>query len=270
MKKNIILVIIGILSIFMVSCDSMNWVEGNGDNSVQMRDDADIHAVIVEGSMNVYLTHAPHDSIKVIAESNLLALILTTVENGILTVRFKNNSNIRENYPIEIYVSSLQFDKIKVTGSGLIECDSLTSVSDVELIVTGSGDIFCKGINAYTASSEVLGSGNISFNSCVAEFLDIDISGSGEVNGLSTEVSNVSLLINGSGNINLDLQSTNISSKINSSGDISLKGQAIKESININGSGDYNSYNCCSNCLIIHSGQIFSTPKVLNLKNQIN
>ena len=124
--------------------------------------------------------------------------------------------------------------ELNVSGSGNLKIEAEVS-GDMEADVSGSGDLFVKGRCA-SLSSDVSGSGKVNATLTIANRANFGISGSGKVEA-SGSASDVKVSISGSGKVlasNLETRSCNV--RISGSGDVEI---AVKDEIdaNITGSG---------------------------------
>jgi hypothetical protein len=236
MKTSGILLFISAFSclIYLTSCSKFHTIDGNGNVTTESRTLSTFSKVKSEGSFEVYIAQDSVQSVNVEAESNLLPYIETDVSGSILIIRVREHRNIDNHEPIKIYVKSPVVKSINLSGSGLINCDSMiTSTLDVNLSgsgnmniiaesnkidahISGSGKITLSGtanetdfnidgsgnIHAYnlpqdTCFADISGSGDMYVY--VNEFLDVRISGSGRVHYIGNPT--VNTFITGSGTV---------------------------------------------------------------------
>lgn len=124
--------------------------------------------------------------------------------------------------------------ELNVSGSGNMKVEAEVS-GDMEADVSGSGDLYVKG-RCGSLKSDVSGSGKVNAAVTIANRADFGISGSGKVEA-SGSASEVKVSISGSGKVlasNLETKSCNV--RISGSGDVEI---AVKDEIdaNITGSG---------------------------------
>lgn len=163
--------------------------------------------------------------------------------------------NFGKDDEVNVYVTVSNIDGLSVSGSGDIIGETKITTRDIELNVSGSGnlqveveasgdmdadvsgsgDLFVKGRCA-SLDSDVSGSGKVNASLVIADRADFGISGSGKVEASGT-ASEVKVAISGSGKVlaaNLETNTCNV--RISGSGDVEI---SVKNEIdaNITGSG---------------------------------
>jgi hypothetical protein len=216
-KKIIQLGIFTLLALSIISCD--DWlndrIEGNNKVISKTREVSSFNEVVSMGNFNVTITIADSTSLIVSAEENLFPFIITSVRGQKFYAEVKEDYQLDNNKPIEIILTTPNLEGVKLTGSGVILCDSLAT------------DLF---------SAEITGSGVIEFSKVTAKDVIGDILGSGEI-FISGETDRSEFYISGSGNIQcLDLFQTDCYSNISGSGNVYTHVNDYLE-VDISGSG---------------------------------
>src|SRR5262249_35175493 len=134
-------------------------VKGDGITKSQVRTPGNFTAVNLTGAGQVNITMGPALQLTVSDDSNLLALVQTTVSNDTLSVGYKSNIN-GGHLVVTIVMPALVATSI--SGSGTI---------------TETGNFAVRG--AFSAS--ISGSGTINLNGGSADSLTATISGSGVI-----------------------------------------------------------------------------------------
>jgi hypothetical protein len=240
-----------LFGILYASCEKN---KGNGQITSEARQLASFTKVEVAGAYTVYVNHDSKSEVKIEAESNLIQYIRTEVNNGILTI--DNSQNIQPEFDIKIYVKTPDVNTLELSGSGVIEADSLVG-DNAEVDISGSG-IIETFIIANHVEVKNSGSGLIKLEfadstetlnysasgSGLADFTgstnngNFDISGSGNINALNLVLNELNATISGSGNMNvnvIDYLNVNISG----SGSVFYIGNPALD-INITSSGSVN------------------------------
>ena len=155
------------------------------------------------GSNNVLVTQGAAFSVEVKGYGNLLPYFETTVNGGVLELKYKNNTRIR-NDNIEVHITMPL-----LTG----------------LWSYGSGDILCAGNFAGNISFEVNihGSGDISIEKGDTQKFTGATTGSGSLKAFGFEADNADMTITGSGNQEISVN-TRLDGNITGSGNIYYKG----------------------------------------------
>lgn len=228
-----------ILLMVITACSQAQQVTASKKYITRSFNTASFDGIDLTGSSDIiYKQTEGERSVQIYGSDNIVALMEVSVEKGILIVKFKKNTRIRNMGKLEIRVSAPSLSKATIHGSGDLNfANGLKSGGDLDVAIYGSGDIQGKGIRCNQLSTTISGSGSVTLNEIVATQASARISGSGDVN-LSGTSTNVDYKISGSGSIEAtNLKATNVTAQISGSGNIScyatenLKGSA-------NGSGE--------------------------------
>lgn len=196
------MILVGIFVVGSRSCDGISFFfggeRGEGPVKSETRPATGFHAVNVALPGATEVRVADQYSVVVHAQENLLPLLKTTVENGVLRCYFDKNVSHAEGLKIEI--SGPAFDGFELAGSGTLRVLTplhgdhldlaiggsgtielpLADVRNVQCSIAGSGDIQIGG-KAETASFEIAGSGDIAAKGLLANTGEASIAGSGSV-----------------------------------------------------------------------------------------
>jgi hypothetical protein len=237
-----------IFGIIFAACEKN---KGNGQVTSETRQLASFTKVDVAGAYTVYVNHDSKSEVKIEAESNLIQYIRTEVNNGVLTI--DNSKNIQPDIDIKIYVKTPEVSSLLLSGSGIIQADSLVG-DNAEVDISGSGIIETRiiadhvevknsgsGLTTleFADSTETLnyntsGSGSANFSGR-ANHGSFKINGSGSINSLNLILNELDATISGSGSMNvnvIDYLNVNISG----SGSVFYTGNPVVD-VNITGSG---------------------------------
>jgi len=176
-----ILIALFISSIFsLTSCDDMfdDRIEGDENVTIKTGDISSFDELISEGKFEVFITKADSTSLVLEAEENLQAFIITEVHDHKLYIEEKDHYRLDNNKPMKIFVTTSNIDKITLTGSGNIDCDSIfAEYLDIE--ITGTGRIDLNNLMVEEINAEISGSGNIYVNA--TDYLIATITSSGDI-----------------------------------------------------------------------------------------
>lgn len=251
MKTKQILTLVAAIffGIVFTACDKKN---GNGNITSETRQLDSFSKVEVAGAYSVYVNHESKSEVRIEAESNLIQYIRTEVSNGVLII--DNSQNIDPDFEIKIYVKTPDLNALLLSGSGMIEADSLVG-STAEVNISGSGlintniiadhalvensgsGVITLDIESQTLSHSTSGSGYANFNGNVDEG-NFVISGSGSIDAFGLVINELDATISGSGNMNVNVIDF-LKVFISGSGSLTYTGDPDLD-INITGSGTIN------------------------------
>jgi hypothetical protein len=235
--SSLLILISALILVLMLSSCSFERIEGNYNVIDEDRQAQPFDELISSGSFRVYLTPDSVTSIQVTAESNILPYLYTISDGTTLRIGFKNGYNIRENFPVAVYLHSPHINTIHMQGSGILECKGFTE-DRVELDLSGSGSIEGDFV-ANTMNADISGSGTITLTG-IAKTTDLSISGSGNIRSLELSQTTCVSSISGSGDIYTNVRD-HLQASISGSGCVYYQGDPEVDS-HVSGSGKVKKY----------------------------
>lgn len=220
------------LAIGFLSCKR---IKGNGDIITETRKEGNFTKISSAGSFDVEVSQDSVCSIQVEAESNLIDLVITTVEDGKLKIKFKDRYSYSTKKGILIKLKVRNLEQISMAGAGKISSTNQLKIDDkLKLSIAGSGNIDLD-INAPIVDADIAGSGDIILTGQTRDaYLDIAGSGSYKCEGLLSEKTKVHIAGSGSAKVYAE---NKLDVHVAGSGDVFYKGSAVVTK-KIAGSGD--------------------------------
>ncbi|MBJ7438292.1 MAG: DUF2807 domain-containing protein [Sphingopyxis sp.] len=130
----------------------------------------------------------------------------------------------RDDDDVEISITMPRLGKVRLTGSGTIDADSVDGDA-VEAVVTGSGDLKIAKLTGKRADISVSGSGDIAIGSGTVGAGEYGVTGSGDIDADGLVAQTLEVSVTGSGNV--EAQATGTAEvSIMGSGDVTLGGGA--------------------------------------------
>ena len=233
-----------------------------GIDHTEVREVGHFRAVASSLPANVYYVQADKQEVLVESTEELAPKVLTTVEDGILTLKLEPGR-----YPkliLRVTVSSPDIEKLSVSGSGnLFHKGVLHASGSLALKVSGSGDLVTGEIDSRDFTAQCSGSGSIRVGTLACDDFDGKVSGSGTIHvgvvscddfeaGVSgsgdffvnrlTSTGGASVRVSGSGNVVLKEAAVdgNMDLKTGGSGDITINGSCRDVTATTSGSGNIN------------------------------
>lgn len=187
----------------------------------------------------LHLEQGENQNLEIVAKSSTLEELITEVKDGKLIIRFPNKDFFWKTFQpgeIIIYVTVPEITGLGVSGSGDILAEDGIKTKDLELAVSGSGNIKMNDLDAVAVKSIISGSGNIILaGDKGAEDLSVAISGSGDFKGLDFNADDVNVKVSGSGNVGVTANK-NLTVRVAGSGDVTYKGHPLVDQ-SVAGSG---------------------------------
>lgn len=187
----------------------------------------------------VHLEQGEPQSLEIVAKSSTLEELITEVKDGKLIIRFPNKDFFWKTFQpgeITINITVPEITGLGVSGSGDIIAANGIKAKDLELAVSGSGNLKVNNLEAVAVKSIISGSGNIVLTGeKPAEDLSVAISGSGNFKGLDFSADDVNVRVSGSGNVGVQANK-NLNIRLAGSGDVTYKGHPLVDQ-SVAGSG---------------------------------
>jgi hypothetical protein len=205
-----------VFALGFVSCVDDIFLEGNGDLRTEYRAASGFEEISSSGDFKVTVKPGDDYSIEVSAESNLLSYIETDVVGSALKIRTRGVRSLRNNYPIEIFITTPALKGLSLSGSGYIKTGRFLS-DEFKVAVSGSGDIDTE-VETSHIKANISGSGNILLTgeATSSEFV---ISGSGKIKAFDLPHNTCEAVISGSGDMYVNANDA-INARISGSGTV--------------------------------------------------
>ncbi|MBL7960976.1 DUF2807 domain-containing protein [bacterium] len=218
------------LLIMLTSC---NFVVAQRGITSEERTVSTFKAVVTKGSEDLYVTQGNEQKVRIEAEEGIIKDIETNVRGGVLYVEHEDRY-FTSHKKIKVYVTMKEITGLKLSGSGSIVGETPIKTNELELGISGSGDITLD-VTATEINSGISGSGNIDLSGKTSDH-NFKISGSGKINAMDLNAENCTIQISGAGDAKVNV-SKQLDVKISGSGSIRYAGNPDKVNTNVSGSG---------------------------------
>jgi len=161
--------------------------------------------------------------------------IETTVQGNMLVISHDRwISFSRNNRKLTVYVTMPVVEELNVSGSGSILAEGSVRAEDLDMSVSGSGNIRLSDLTAESAGCSISGSGSLELKGS-ASTGKLSISGSGKYRGDSFRLNGLNVNISGSGTCST-LVEDKLVARVSGSGDVYYSGNPSVDA-RISGSG---------------------------------
>lgn len=224
---------IALVLTFMLQSCSFNSVRGNGvivEKDIKISDYKEID---FSGGCNL-VYEQKNDTpayIRIETDENIYPLLIVEVKNDVLTIKSKENINPTK---YNIYTNSSSLKGISSSGSIKAYLKGKLETSDLNISVSGSGNITADSLLCNSFYSQISGSGDIVLKGKTGTITS-KISGSGKLNAMEMVADSVTCSVSGSGNFSV-IANNYLKVNISGSGEVRYKGEP-KIDQSISGSG---------------------------------
>ena len=195
---------------------------------------ADFTKIEAAFSGDVEFIQSASKGVQVEAAQNIQHYIITEVKGNTLILKTKPNVNIRGG-SVTVYVSNPGLAGATLSGSGNISVKSEITGDDMDLRISGRGNIYLPKLAATSLNAQITGSGNIEINGGATNAQDITITGNGNYRAQPMRSEHAKVKVTGSGEARVWAENS-LNIQISGSGDVWYAGNpAINTSIS--GSG---------------------------------
>ena len=235
-KKHYIILFSIVLSFSFYSCNvDCISIEGTGPMIEKIIETESFNAVENDIQATVILNQGESFSITANGQSNIIEHLEIKVSNNKLNIGFKEKC-INTNYDsLSINITLPDLKSLEINGSGLAIIENRFQCDNLDLSISGSGDIIGSLETRENLNGSISGSGSIILTGSTSE-ASFEIAGSGEIHAFDFPTSKSTINISGSGDAELFAIET-LDASISGSGDVQYKGNP-KVSSSISGSGE--------------------------------
>jgi hypothetical protein len=207
----------------------------SGEKNLQTRKVPEFHGVSVSGGIDLYISSGP-ESVAVTASSQEIRdHMVTEVVGGILHIHMgENGFHNMDNGKMKAYVSLSNLKELEGSGGGDIVFQNLIKGDDLEVRLSGGGNLKGKlNVNHLvinqSGGSDVKLSGNV-------QNLTLNASGGGSLNGFDLVTDYASIHASGGSETELTVNKE-LRAVVSGGGDITYKGAASVKEIKSSGGG---------------------------------
>ncbi len=125
--------------------------------------------------------------------------LIAEVEDGYLKIKYPTGKWRIRRSKLTIHITSKELDAVKMSGSGMFTSAEALTSEEMDIAISGSGNIIFRKLTAEEVSVKISGSGDVVLDSGSADEMDMKISGSGKLKAETFEVGEFSASISGSG-----------------------------------------------------------------------
>jgi len=142
------------LSLLAAATFTLLGVEGNGNVKEESRTVGEFHAVSLSSGIMAIATLGEKGSLKIEADENLLALVETAVQDGILVIRTKES--VRPSKPIKATIVATKIDSVQATGGSRLSTMA-SAVPRFLANASGGSNVTVEGLAADDVAAESAG-----------------------------------------------------------------------------------------------------------------
>ncbi len=216
---------IGIVLVFFILASGSVNVFGAGQNK-ETRNVNAFSELGLSVLADVYISQGNKTEITIEGDANAIEHIETKVSGDKLKIKYDSWKTFGYKR-VKIYISSPNWNGIYLSGSGNIRNKTAMESKELDISVSGSGNVSMDQLSVEQFEIRISGSGDINLRSSKkGDSMNIAISGSGDIDATGVPVDKAEVRISGSGRAKLFVESE-LDASISGSGSVYYKGNAI-------------------------------------------
>ncbi len=216
-----------------------NKVVGNGNITTQTVNTSDYDEIKLVGSMDVELVSGTEGAIQVTTDENLHEYLEISTEGNDLIIKTKKNYYLKSKKGILVTVPFRDLTAIKMVGSGDINTKDVIQGENLEVTLTGSGDINLE-LDATFVDATITGSGDVRLSG-KTNSLEVSVTGSGDFRGSDLDSNDTEVTVSGSGDAKV-VAKKSLKARVSGSGDIGYTGNPERRDTKTSGSGNISTF----------------------------
>jgi Putative auto-transporter adhesin, head GIN domain len=225
-------ILFSLLAVWISS--SLNAQKSIDDPNAEVRTITSFHALSVSDAFDVYLTQGDDEALVVSAsETKYLDRIKTSVENGVLIIRYDRGNFWKEKFwkgdggkKLKAYVSFKMLDRMKISGACDVFVTGSITATDLQLDVSGASDFKKVVINANSLTVNLNGASDIYVIGGKVNTLRVEAHGASDFHGYDLQTDNCTAEAHGASDIRITVNKE-LNARASGASGILYKGEGV-------------------------------------------
>jgi hypothetical protein len=212
-----------ILPLIVLAACSFTVLRGSGNVITENRVISSIRSVDLSAYGDLNISQGDAESLSIQGDDNIVAHIITEVNNGRLSIRFDESwgTLYTPSETLEFNLTVKNLESITFSGAGTIHSDNL-ALDDLAINLSGAGSITIEELQADNLTINLSGAGSLHIEGSVTNE-SISLSGVGNFNAEDLSAQNATISLTGAGNASLWV-AANLNIHISGAGSINYYG----------------------------------------------
>jgi len=189
---------------------------------------------------NLYIKIGPQFKVELEGLKGDVEEVITEISGERLQIK-RDNWRFQFREKVNVYVTMPEINRLGVSGSGKAEIMDAVKGEDLDLSVSGSGNLYTAGLTIENLECGISGSGSIKLGNGTVKDVEVSISGSGNFNGEMAKCETMEVHVSGSGNCTCQVTGS-LEASVSGSGNITYTGNPRIDA-RVSGSGRVRSSN---------------------------
>lgn len=210
MKKSISVIVLVVVSLLVIGCNfaflgrDEELIEPSDVIVTEDRPVSGFTGIDMGSFGEVIITQGDTESLTIRGSDNIVPLVKTTVQNGVLVITMENDVNITGMNSDNVLTFTIAVKDLKdltVSGASKVTMDTLAT-GDMSVDMSGAGNIKLGSLTADSLNVNISGVGNVEAAG-EATIATIDISGAGSFQAPDLKVQTAEVNISGIGGVEI-------------------------------------------------------------------
>lgn len=208
------------------------------DANAEQRQVSGFRAISIANAFEVFITQGNEEAVAVSASSSeIKERIKTTVENGVLIIRFDDDKKFwklfnSDKQKLKAYISVKRLDKLSVSGACNVYMEEGISSDDLIIRFSGASDLKGK-VNAKNLSVDISGASDITLSGNAAN-LKVEASGASDFKGYELITNYCEAKASGASSVFITVNKE-LNATASGASDVKFKGEGLIRNIKTSG-----------------------------------
>jgi hypothetical protein len=219
-------VLIGFAMVILFTSCGRRVVNGSGEvSTVTPNVSGNVSRIDIGSSVNAKIHVQPGATLSVTLSGykNLLDELTTTVEGNTLHIKGRRSISFNTDKDIEANITVGSLNELAIHGAADATVDGEINGGDLNLEITGMGDVDVNKVNVQQLTAAISGAGNVKINAGTATNATYKVSGAGDVSTFNVQAENVTATVSGTGDIKVFASKT-LDASVSGAGSVEYKG----------------------------------------------
>jgi hypothetical protein len=172
-------------------------VVGSGKTVTEEREISGVEGVALSFVGDLQITQGDEEKLVITADDNVLPLITTEVNNGILTIGGRSTVGMQVMSPLRYDLTVRDLNSVRLSGAGNAEMDGLET-GDLKVEISGAGNLAIRDLKAERVDATLSGLGNVELGG-EAQRQAVRLSGAGSYSGGDLQTGSAKIELSGLG-----------------------------------------------------------------------
>ena len=208
------------------------------DANAEQRQVSGFHTISIANAFEVFITQGNEEAVAISASSSeIKERIKTTVENGVLIIRFDDDKKFwklfnSDKQKLKAYISVKRLDKLSVSGACNVYMEEGISSGDLIIRFSGASDLKGK-VNAKNLSVDLSGASDITLSGNAAN-LKVEASGASDFKGYELITNYCEAKASGASSVFITVNKE-LNATASGASDVKFKGEGLIRNIKTSG-----------------------------------